>query len=94
MADIELEKEHNFDFETARAKAKKLLASIEEKGINVDYVEGENEDVANIKQSGVTARATLDENKLRFEADLAFLAKPLKGKIIEMVQRGMDKHLG
>ncbi len=94
MADIELEKEHSFDFETAREKAKTWLNKLNEKyGLSVEYTEGESEDVAQIKQSGVDARAYLTAEKLRFEADLSFIAKPLKGKITEMVQGGMDKYL-
>ncbi len=93
MADIELEKEHSFDFETARKQAKSWLAKAEEKGIKVEYTEGETQDMAQIKQSGVDARAYLDAEKLRFEADLSFIAKPLKGKITSMVQEGLDKYL-
>ncbi len=94
MADIELEKEHSFDFETAREKAKSWLEKLNEKyGLNVEYTEGEGQDMAQIKQSGVNARAYLDAEKLRFEADLSFIAKPLKGKITGMVQDGLDKYL-
>ncbi|MBS9779994.1 MAG: polyhydroxyalkanoic acid system family protein [Moraxellaceae bacterium] len=94
MADIELEKEHNFDFETAREKAQTWLEKAkEEMGLNIEYTQGETEDVASIKQSGVDARVFLDAEKLRFEADLNFIAKPLKGMISTKVQEGMDKYL-
>lgn len=94
MADIELEKEHNFDFDTAREKAKSWLDTLNSKyGLNVEYIEGEGQDVAKIKKSGVDAKAYLDKNKVRFEADLSFLAKPMKSKITEMVQGGLDKYL-
>lgn len=93
MADIELEKKHSFDFETARSKSKEWLEKLKsEYGLDVEYTEGDCQDKALVQRSGVKARAFLDADKIRFEADLSFIAKPMKGKLAEMVQTGLDKH--
>ncbi|WP_019672109.1 polyhydroxyalkanoic acid system family protein [Psychrobacter lutiphocae] len=93
MADIEIEKEHNFDFNTAREQAKKWLESAKDKfGIEANYIEGDNEDQVTITRKGIDGKATLDANKIRFEATLGFLAKPLKGKIKEALDSGLSKY--
>ena len=93
MADIHIEKAHSFDFETARSKAKSWLQAAEAKlGVTADYQEGENQDTVSIKKSGVDARAVLSADKIVFEADLAFLAKPLKGMIQDGIQQGLDTY--
>lgn len=82
MSDIRIERNHSFDFETARTKAKEWLNHAnQEFGLSVDYQEGNEQDIATIKKSGVEAKATLTADKLVFEATLGFLAKPLKGAI-------------
>ena len=82
MADIEIEKEHSLDFNTAREQAKKWLESAKDKfGIEANYVEGETEDNVTITRKGIDGKATLYANKIRFEATLGFFARPLKGKI-------------
>lgn len=92
MADIEIERNHNFDLATARRHAKEWLKKAnEEFGLAVDYQEGETQDVAVIKKSGVDAKAVLDAQKVRFEAELSFLAKPLKGMIVSGIENGLDK---
>lgn len=92
MSDIRIERNHSFDFATARTQAKKWLAEANEQlGLNIDYQEGVNQDTATIKKSGVEAQATLSADKIVFEADLAFLAKPLKPMITSGIQEGLDK---
>lgn len=91
MPDIQIEREHSFDFATARGYAKEWLQKAnEEFGLSVDYQEGEGQDVATIKKAGVDARAILTADKVRFEAELAFLAKPLKGTIVSGIEKGLD----
>lgn len=93
MADIEIEREHNLEFSKAREQAKKWLESSKEKfGLDTNYIEGENEDKATISRKGIDGKATLDANKIRFEATLGFLAKPLKGKIKEALDSGLKKY--
>lgn len=93
MADIEIEKEHNLEFSKAREQAKKWLESSKEKfGLDATYVEGENEDNVTISRKGIDGKATLDANKLRFEAKLGFLAKPLKSKIKDVLESGISKY--
>lgn len=93
MADIHLERHHNFDFETARARAKKWLDEANRHfGLDVKYTEGGEKDTATIKKAGVDAKATLDKDKIVFEADLAFLAKPMKGAITSGIQQGLAKY--
>lgn len=92
MPDIHLEKAHNFDFATARSQAKKWLAEANEHlGLDVQYQEGETCDTASISKMGVNAKAVLDASKITFEAELAFLAKPLKAPITDGIQQGLDK---
>ncbi len=92
MADIHIEKNHSLDFDTARAQAKKWLEEANrEFGLNVDYQENDDGDTAAIKKAGVDGRAILTKDKVVFEADLAFLAKPLKTSIINSIQAGLDK---
>lgn len=92
MADLHIEKQHSFDFETARTQAKKWLAEAQDSlGIEAQYQEGADCDSVSIKKAGVDGRATLYADKVVFEADLNFLAKPLKGVISNGIQEGLDK---
>lgn len=93
MSDIRIEKAHNFDFATARTQAKQWLAEANERfGLDVQYQEGETADTATISKAGVNAKATLDANKVVFEAEVAFLAKALKAPIASGIQEGLDKY--
>lgn len=93
MSDIRIEKAHSFDFTTARTKAKEWLGEANQKfGLDVQYHEGETQDTATVSKAGVNAKAVLDAEKLVFEAELAFLAKPLKEPIANGIQQGLDKY--
>lgn len=93
MADIHLERHHNFDFDTARTQAKKWLDEANKHfGLDVNYIEGLEQDTATIKKAGVDATATLDKDKIVFEANLAFLAKPMKGAITSGIEQGLAKY--
>lgn len=93
MADLHIEKYHNLDLITARTQAKKWLSDVQSRlGLDIDYHEGEAQDTATIKKSGVDARAVLDDTKITFEADLGFFAKPLKGVIQDGIEEGLDKY--
>ncbi len=93
MSDIHIERSHNFDFETARTKAKAWLEKAQSQfGLEVDYQEGANADTARVKKSGVEATATLTADKLVFDAKLGFLAKAFKGQIESGIKDGLDKH--
>ncbi|MDO5652454.1 MAG: polyhydroxyalkanoic acid system family protein [Moraxella sp.] len=95
MSDIYLEKPHNFDFETARSQAKKWLEEAQSQlGVTADYVQGVDKDTVSIQKMGVDGRASLTADKVVFEADLAFLAKPLKGVIADGIQEGLDRFFG
>lgn len=92
MSDIYIERSHSFDFATARGYAKEWLQKANDKmNLAIEYQEGETQDVAKIKKSGVDATATLTADKIIFEANLSLLAKPLKGMIESGVQDGLDK---
>lgn len=95
MSDIYIEHTHDLDFETARTKAKQWLnEASQEYGFNVDYQEGDDMDTARVQKSGVNAQATLTADQIVFKADLAFLAKPLKGVITNGINVGLQKHFG
>ncbi|WP_323842991.1 polyhydroxyalkanoic acid system family protein [Moraxella sp. Pampa] len=93
MPDIRIEKRHNLDLQTARSQAKKWLEEAKMQfGVNAVYHEGVDTDTATVNTSGVDGRAFLDADKVIFEADLAFLAKPLKGVISSGIQEGLDRY--
>lgn len=93
MSDIRIEKTHHFDFATARARAKQWLAEAEQQfGLTASYHEGETVDAASISKAGVDAKATLDAQKIVFEASLGFFAKPLKGVIYDGIHDGLQKY--
>ncbi|ANB91305.1 polyhydroxyalkanoic acid system protein [Moraxella ovis] len=93
MPGIRIEKRHNFDLETARTQAKKWLEEAKATfGVDATYEQGIDTDTVAIKKSGVDGRAFLDADKVIFEADLAFLAKPLKGVISSGIQEGLDRY--
>lgn len=93
MADIYIEKTHGLDFEIARSQAKKWLEEAKTQlGLDIEYVQGETQDTATIKKSGVDAQAVLTGSQIAFEANLAFLAKPLKSVISSGIQEGLDKY--
>lgn len=93
MSDIHIERNHSFNFETARTQAKKWLESAnQEFGLDVTYSEGADQDTATIKKAGVEAVATLTADKVVFDAKLAFLAKPLKGAIQSGIEEGLKKY--
>ena len=92
MPDLRIEKAHSFDFATARTQAQQWLQEAQaEFGLQAPYHQGDNVDTATIKKSGVDAKAVLDANKIVFEADFNFLAKPFKGVIQSGIQQGLDK---
>lgn len=92
MSDIHIEHKHSFDFATARSQAKKWLEEANQAfALDINYQEGDNQDVATIKKAGVDAKAVLTQDKVVFDADLAFLAKPLKGNITAGIQEGLNK---
>lgn len=93
MADISIKKTHNFDLETARIQAQKWLEEAKsELGLDITYIKGDEQDTAYIKKAGVDAKALLNAQMIAFEADLAFLAKPLKSVISSGIQEGLDKY--
>lgn len=93
MPDIRIEKNHSFDFATARTQAKKWLEEAKSAfGVDATYQEGEQIDTVAIKKSGIDGRAFLSADKIIFEADLAFLAKPLKSVISSGIQEGLNKY--
>lgn len=93
MVDIRIEKRHGMTLDEARQRARAWLSETQ-KTLNLDatYQEGQDTDQASIKALGVDGRAFLDADKLIFEADLAFLARPLKGKISQGIQEGLDRY--
>ena len=93
MSDIHIEQVHSFDFITARTQAKKWLDEARtEFGFDATYQEGEHQDIVTIKKSGVEGRATLTANKVVFDANLGFIAKPFKGMISSGIQDGLMKY--
>lgn len=93
MSDIRIEKRHNFDLQTARQQAKQWLEEAKSTfGLEATYQEGDDVDTVAINKAGVDGRAFLDADKIIFEADLAFLAKPLKGVISSGIQEGLDRY--
>lgn len=93
MSDIRIEKTHNFDFATARDRAKQWLAEAEQEfGLKATYTEGDTVDTASISKAGVDAKAVLDAQKIAFEASLGFFAKPLKGLISDGINDGLQKY--
>ncbi|STZ63884.1 putative polyhydroxyalkanoic acid system protein [Moraxella lacunata] len=92
MSDLRIEKRHNFDLVTARTKAKAWLEEAKQEfDFEATYQEGADSDTVSITKSGVDGRAFLDSDKVIFEADLNFLAKPFKGVISSGIQEGLDK---
>ncbi|MFC0820443.1 polyhydroxyalkanoic acid system family protein [Moraxella marmotae] len=93
MSDIYFERTHSFDFQTARSYAKQWLGEVKERfGLDINYVEGDGVDTASISKAGVDAKASLTAEKIIFEADLGFFAKPLKGAISAGILEGLDKY--
>ncbi len=93
MSDIRIEQTHNFDFATARDRAKQWLDEAEQQfGLKATYTEGESMDTASISKAGVDAKAVLDAQKITFEASLGFFAKPLKGVIHDGINEGLQKY--
>lgn len=92
MADIIIKRKHNLDFASARTQAKAWLASAKaDFGVNANYIEGDSEDSAHIKMMGVDGRAILRGDEIIFEANLGFLAKPMKSSIERGISEGLDK---
>lgn len=93
MSDIHIEKNHNFDFITARTKAKAWLEKAQnELGVQVNYQEGDERDTATVKRSGVEAVAVLTSDTITFDAKLGFLAKAFKGQIEDGIKTGLAKY--
>lgn len=93
MADIRIEKKHNLDFETARARATEWLNEAQaEHGLTVNVDQGAERDIASIKRKGIDGTATLDADRLLFEANLSWFAKPLKGQIEQILKSGIETY--
>lgn len=95
MSDIHIEKKHNLDLPSARQKAKEWLNAVKnEFNVDAEYEEGTNQDVVHIEKMGVKGKATLDAEKVVFDAKLSFLASAMKGSIQSGIQSGLDKYFG
>lgn len=93
MSDIHLEQAHSFDFLTARAQAKKWLDEAKNSlGLNIEYSEGETQDIATIEKAGVSAKAVLTTEKIVFDAKLGFMTKMLKPAIQGGINDGLQKY--
>ena len=93
MSDIYFERTHSLDFESARVKAQAWLQEAEnEFSLNINYIKGDDKDSASINKAGVDAQATLDADKITFQAKLGLFAKPLKGVISSGIEEGLDKY--
>lgn len=95
MSDIYIERSHNFDMETARQKAKAFLQEIQMQfGLDIEYNQGEEQDSVAINKMGVDAKAFMTKEKVVFEANLSFLAKPFKNNIEDGIRQGLAKFFG
>lgn len=72
--------------------AKKIIPEVIEKfGVKADTKIDEVTNTINAKGTGFTANIQFNETEAIVKVDLNFLLKPLKGKILETIERQLKK---
>lgn len=72
--------------------AKKVIPEVISKfGVKADTKIDDATNTINAKGSGFSANITFTENEAQVHLDLNFLLKPLKGKILETIEKQLKK---
>lgn len=80
------------DKSTAFAAAKKLVPEAMAKfGVSADVKTDEATSTLTAKGSGFEAKITFTDSEAQVKLDLGFLLKPLKGKVLEALEKQIKK---
>ena len=72
--------------------AKKLIPEVISKfGVNADVQNDDANSTLNAKGTGFSAKIEFAETEALVKVDLSFLLKPLKGKILETIEKQIKK---
>lgn len=73
-------------------EAKKLIPEVISKfGVKADVKNDDGTNTINAKGTGFDAKIQFTETEALVKVDLSFLLKPLKGKILETIERQIKK---
>lgn len=90
MSDINIKRSHNLDIDTARSKLDDLKQKLDNKfGFDTSWDGSE----LNFNGKGTTGQIRLQSDSVEVDMKLGMLLKPLKGKIAQSIEQGLDKAL-
>lgn len=90
MSDIHITREHNFDMDTARSKIDGLKDRlVNTLGFNTEW---QGNDLT-FSGKGSSGAIKLQENSVEVTMKLGMFLKPMKGRIEEGIQQGIDEAL-
>jgi putative polyhydroxyalkanoate system protein len=90
MATIDVRRTHNLGLDGARKAAEQLAEKLKEK-LEIRY-RWEGNDLR-FERTGANGRIQVGATEVRVEIDLAFLLKPMKGKVESKVHQYLDEAL-
>lgn len=82
----------NNDKKTAFENAKKIIpTAIEKFGVKADVKTNETDHTIQAKGTGFDAKIEFTNTEVQVKLDLSFLLKPLKNKIVEVLEKQIKK---
>jgi putative polyhydroxyalkanoate system protein len=92
MAKLNIEQAHSLPLDEVKKRLEELANRLSTKyGIDAKWV---SETEASLKRTGVTGTIKLAADKVAVLLDLSFALIPMKGKILERIQRELKAALG
>ena len=91
MATIDVRRNHTLGLPAAREAAERIAEKLRDK-LEVRY-RWEGDDLR-FERTGANGRIHVTATEVRVEIDLAFLLKPMKGKVESKVHQYLDEALG
>ncbi len=96
MADISVRRTHTMTEEDAKAKVHQVVADIEQEFPSLvdDIKWNADKTKADVKGKGFTGKFAVTGNEVSIDIDLAFFARPFRGKVESRVESRMDEYFG
>jgi putative polyhydroxyalkanoate system protein len=90
MSEIKLVKSHSLPIAKAKALVQKVADELDaEYGLSSEW----HGNTLKFHRSGADGKLSVTDSEIRLDITLGFLLTPLKGKIVDHIERSFDKHL-
>ena len=90
MSDIKLVKRHSLPIAKAKALVQKAADRL---AAEYELSSEWHGDTLHFHRSGVDGEMYVTDSEIRLHIDLGFLLKPLKGKLVDHIERNLDRLL-